>query len=161
VPRMRTIIALAILLGIAGYFLAELLRSDESKIRRAIEGAAADLNAGRSGGVVAILADDFRDASSGATKREIHAYLAGIFLSQQNRHDGAFRYPATIAPDSWRITVDGDTASAALTAHFEDAKSSEGGVVWEIELEVNLERRDGAWRIVRSKHETSSGRPPF
>lgn len=160
-PRIRLVlVSLGVVLLV--WAAATFLVSDETRIRRLIAGALDDFADGDKSCVDA-LAEDFVEASTRATPPIIRQYLTAIFIQQQNRADGGFRYPAEISPDSLRIDVpeSGATAAVEATLEFIDRRAEVRTVRWTLKVSGDLQKTEGDWQLHRARIETLSGGPPF
>jgi hypothetical protein len=80
----------------------------------------------------------------------------------KNRRDQASRrlLLRVDVPDDFALAIDGDRATATLALILFAGLDAQERAAWEVRATVDLERRDGTWRVVRSRHETVRGAPP-
>jgi hypothetical protein len=151
---------------VLAYLIYPMLLSDETRIRRLLEGTAESFNHRRAGSCVAPLADDYRDATSGLDKRQLQAVLAAIFLRKQNidPEGGLFLYPAQVPEEHLTITIrDGSPPVAEVRAKvvFHHLSDPGGDPRWEVDATAELTKASGKWLVERSRFRQLAGRPPF
>lgn len=151
-------VALVVLL----YWAADLLKSDEDRIRGLLLDATESFDATRLSGALHPLAEEFR-TTGGLTREQLAGGLRYAFLTMVDGKEKRFRYRLRLPEDSLSIVVtEGDPNIA--TANFEldlqrrqgDAWSSE----WQLRVQARLRATDQGWRIMKSSHQTASGRRP-
>lgn len=160
--RLWIVAALGLLL--VGWIVVPRFFPAETRIRWTLEDAIESFNAARAGGVVAPLADDWTDAATRADKEVVRGWLVATFLRKENRHDGGFRYPASVKDGVWTIELTGDDgvhARATFQLEFRDAREGETSEpVWTVDVALELEERAGDWVVTKSTIEPVSGRRP-
>lgn len=132
---------------------------DEDRIRGLFAAEASHFNACRALSVLDSFASDYRDDTTGLGRQELRAGLLWLF---QNRRDPAtrrFAYRLEV-DEELPVAVDGDRAQATLRFRLHEGQDPDPRVRWEAEVTAGLERRDGRWSIVGSRHRTLQGRPP-
>ncbi|MBN1441635.1 MAG: hypothetical protein JXA90_02950 [Planctomycetes bacterium] len=157
------LVAVAIFIA---YLIYPTFLSDETLIRRLLEGTVESFNHRRAGSCVTALADDYRDASTRLDKSQLRAVLTSVFLRKQNfdAEDGLFLYPARIPEEHLTITIqEGSPPTAEVRAKvlFHRLGDPEGAPLWEVDATAELTKASGEWLVARSRFRELKGRPPF
>ena len=103
---------------------------------------------------------DFEDETTTATYRMVQFGLLKTFelgMPGQKAPKRVHEYSLRFGEDDLAIEVDGDRAEARLQADLHDGGET---LVWSFDATIQLEKRDGEWKFVRSSHRTASGSPP-
>jgi hypothetical protein len=161
VKRVLLALAAGLLLFLVGRALVRALASDETKIRWLIEDMAEGFDATRMDSVLVAFAEDFRDKTSGADRRNVREALAYLFLSAKDPETKAFPYRVEV--DVAKLAIDespseAPVADVELLARFLDRRGGEESVAWEIAIVSHWVRGEYGWRIARTSYETKSGR---
>ena len=154
--RILLLAAAAIALWIGGRAVIRALASDETKIRRLVETMADGFDRTRMDPVLAGLAKDFVDETSGATRQEVREALAYLFFTAKDEATKGFPYRARV--EIGKVEVHRPTAACTADVRFVDLRGGKETTAWEIGLQLELARGDGGWRILKSRYETRSGR---
>jgi|ERR1043165_3248710 hypothetical protein len=159
--RVLLAVAAAVVLFFVGRAVVRSLASDETKIRRVVENMADGFDRTRMDPVLAGLARDFEDESSGKTRQEVREALAYLFFNAKDETTKAFAYRVEI--DVPRVLVDrtdaqAPTAQCELNARFVDVRGGKETPAWEIAVTASFVRGEDGWRIRRTKYATTSGR---
>ena len=160
--RKHLAIFLAVL--IAMYFVGGLFISDETRVRWKVNALIEAFNAARAGSTVATLADDYKDALSGANRDMVRQYLTAVFLKKENRVDGSFKHPARLAGGELTITVGQPAEGQATvkgTVELTNASDEDAPPSCVVGVEATLSKASGEWLFTRSRYSIQSGRIPF
>lgn len=156
----RLLIAALVLVAawFAGRAVWWAMAGDETRIRRLFATEAERFNDTAVLTVLDSFAPDWRDRTLGVDRATLRAALLWAF---QNRRmpDGAFHYRVELPDEEFDVQVDGDGARARLPLRLYDRTAGEEPV-WELRVDAELGRQDGAWRVLGSSHETLRGGPP-
>jgi hypothetical protein len=157
--RLLLLAAVLVVAWFAGRALWFALASDDTRIRRLFAHEAAAFNDTATFSVLESFAPGYHDETLGVSLQVLRAGLVWAF---QNRRDPASRrFLLRVAlADDFPLAIDGDRATATLPLTLFEGLDERERAVWEVSVTADLERRDGEWRVVRSKHETTSGSPP-
>lgn len=151
------------LLFFGGRMLLDALASDETKIRRMVADAAEAYNGASARGVVAPLVDDWRDGNSGLDRDTLRLILARTFLTDR---DSKTRELLTrVSVDDATVVIeldeaDPDRGRVAALARFERRRAGTWEESWVVQIEADLRRIDGDWRVVDTERVSKRGRQP-
>ncbi len=159
--RTQHLLVVSVLL-VAGYFggraVLAALASDETKIGQLFADEAAAFNASAAMSVLANFGPDWRDETAGLSRQDLQRGLLWLF---QNRRDpGTRRFLHRVAVGELTVDVQGERAAAVVPLVLYQGLDAEERTVWELRVAADLGKRDGSWRIERSRHETLSGGMP-
>ncbi len=157
---MRTALLLLVLAALAGFggrALYRTMASDETKIAWLLADEAAAFNDASVPELLPRFATDYRDETRGIDQPTLRGAVVWVW---QNRRDaeGRFGYRVELPAAGGAIAVDGDTATASFPLQLFASGAAEP--IWALQVEADLQRRDGTWWIVRSRHQTTAGAPP-
>jgi hypothetical protein len=157
--RVLLIAAAAIVVWFAGHALWRALASDQTKIRWLFAGEAAAFNDAAAFSVLESFASEYRDETLGLSRQSLRGAVLWTF---QNRRDPASqRFLLRVAvPDDFALALEGDRATATLPLTLFEGLDTRERTIWDGRATVELERRDGTWLVVRSRHETVRGALP-
>ncbi len=158
--RILLAVVAVVLLFFVGRAVVRALASDETKIRRVVANMAEGFDRTRMDPVLAGLARDFEDESSGATRQEVREGLAYLFFNAKDEATKRFAY--RVETEIQRIGVDrsdkgAPTAQCEMTARFLDVRGGKESPAWEISVAASLVRGEDGWRIRRTKYATKAG----
>lgn len=164
-PSMKRIplfLFAAVLLFFGGRALRVAMASDATRIGWLLAEEAAAFDGASLLNLLPHFATDFRDDTTGIDQPRLRAAVAWLW---QNRRDaqGQFACRAALPEGAGVVEVDGDTATARfplqlLARDAPDTRDAEP--LWELQVEARLQRRNGAWWLVGSRHETTRGAQP-
>ncbi|MCA8963705.1 MAG: hypothetical protein H6838_13975 [Planctomycetes bacterium] len=146
-------------LAIAAFFVGRAAYrafvGDRTKIDWLLAEEAAAFNEASMLTVMPNFAADFRDGTSGIDGQSLRG---AVVWAWQNRRDaeGNFAWRVDLPEGSGEVLIDGDAATATFPLHL----STEGGAVWELEVQAELQKRDGRWWLTGSRHTTKAGKAP-
>jgi len=134
------------------------LASEETKIGLLFADEAAAFNEAASTSVLANFAPAWQDETTGISRQDLHRGLLWLF---QNRRDGRTqRFMHRVVLGEIVVDVQGERATAVVPLVLHQGIDAEERTVWELCVTADLGKRDGSWRIERSRHETVSGGSP-
>jgi len=148
------------LLAVGVRFLVQTLASDETKIRWAIADAVEGFADARANPVLALLARDFRDQTSGFTREDIRGPLAAVFFQEKDPETKGFPYRLEIAEEAIEIEVskgEPDSADVSFPGLIVDTRAGGRREAWSFRVEGRMEERDDGWCFVTTTHETLDG----
>ncbi len=162
----RVIIAAVVALAafLAASWLPYWLADDATRIRMLVEECAAAFNDGSRSGCLEGFAEDFVDETSKIDRELLGRALAYLFLKEKHAETGQLRYRIEIDPKEFPVTVesDGDAAKIpSVAVRFLRLRAGSYEPAWTIDVECELAKIDGRWRIRRTRHDTQDGRRPF
>lgn len=111
--------------------------------------------------VLAGLATDFEDETSGATRRDLREALAYLFFTAEDDATKRFAYRVECETDKIRVDRAGPgppTAQCEVRARFLDLRGGQETPAWEITVTADLVPGDDGWRVSRTSHVTRSGK---
>lgn len=158
-------IVLALLAVAALLFVARAIRralvSDETKIRWLVADMADGFGRTRMDPILAGIARDFQDETSGADRDTLRQALAYLFFTAKD--EATKRFPYRVEAGIARLEIDRGVpetpgASCDVTARFYERHGEQENLAWEIEVSARLSRGEDGWRILRTSYETRSGR---
>lgn len=148
------------ILALGVRFVVLALTSDATKIRWAIQDAADGFGEASMNPVLAVLARDFQDETSGYTREDLRGPLAGAFFSEKDPETRSFPYRLEIADDAIQVDVtpgDPQTATVSFPAKIVDTRGNQRRDAWSFRVEGRMEERADGWCFVRTTHETLDG----
>ena len=148
------------LLAVLVRTVVRMLRSDETRIRQAIQDAAGGFGDARMDPILDVLARDFVDETSGFRREDLRAALASAFFSEKDPETRGFPYRLEIADDALAIRVEKgepDRATATFPGVVVDVRGGARREAWSFTVEGHLEEREDGWQFVTSTHETTGG----
>lgn len=153
--RALLVVAVALGLALAGRALVRGLASDETKIRRVVEGMAEGFDRTRMTPILDGLALDYEDETSGATRQDLREALAYLFFQAVDEHTKRFAYRVEISIG--RTTVERDAAECELDARFFELRGGADSPAWDVAITARFVRGSDGWRIRRTKYATRAG----
>lgn len=141
-------------------FLVVTLASDETKIRWAIQDAADGFGRARLAPVLAALAPDFQDETSGFRREDLRGPLIAVFFQEKDPATKRFPYRLEIADEALEIAVtrgEPDSAEVAFQGSIVDTRGGGRRAAWAFRIEGRMEEREEGWVFVRTTHETREG----
>jgi hypothetical protein len=148
------------LLAAGARWLVHALTSDETKIRVAIEEACEGFGDKRMDPILAVLARDFRDETSGFGREDVRGAVAGAFFGEKDPETKGFPFRCEIDPQAIEIQLvkgDPDRATVALTGTVVDLRGGTRREAWSFQLTGRMEERDDGWCFVTTEHRTTGG----
>jgi len=136
------------------------LASDETRIRWVLEEEAEAFNGARMLTILDGFAPEYRDATTGLKRGELRAALLHVFQSRRDPATRRFLYRVELPEADLRVEVDGDTARATFRLRLHEGSGAGEELAWELDVAAELERRDGEWLVIGSRHETLHGGRP-
>jgi hypothetical protein len=151
-----SILLVAAYLGVCAIRTA--LASDETRIGWLFADEAAAFNDAAAMSVLSNFAPEWHDETMGISREALHRGLLWLF---RNRRDGRTqRFLHRVAVGEFAVDVQGERATAVVPLVLYQGVDAEERAVWELRVTADLGKRDGSWRIERSRHETVSGGMP-
>lgn len=131
--------------------IADLFRSDESRIRALVARMEAAYNAGKPGTCVGPLAKGWRHEGYSIDREQL---LGGLFQASRERDPRTrqLRSRVEVDEDAVRVAVDGARATLGAEACFWRLRAETWEPVWRLSIEAELEDGEDGWKIVRSRH---------
>lgn len=148
------------LLSVGVRWLFRTLSSDETKIRVAIEEACEGFGEKRMDPILALLARDFRDETSGFEREDVRATIAGAFFTEKDPATKGFPYRCEVDPAAIEIQLvkgDPDRATVTFPGTVVDVRGGGRREAWSFRLEGQMEERDDGWCFVTTEHRTLEG----
>ncbi|MCY2958815.1 MAG: hypothetical protein NTY35_01520 [Planctomycetota bacterium] len=136
------------------------LASDATKIRWAIQDAAEGFSEARMDPVLAVLAREFRDETSGFGREDLRGALAGAFFGEKDPETKGFPYRCEIADEAIQIEVvkgEPDRATVSFPGKLVDARGGTRREAWSFQVEGRMEERPEGWCFMTTTHETLEG----
>ena len=162
--RTLQIAALLVVLGLGVRMLVRGLAAEETKIRWVIEEMVAGFDDGHAGNAISGLAESWRHEGRSVERDMIRGFVFAESMQNRESETGAFRWDAELPEETWSVELGPEERSATVRTEVRFAylvRLQDGEPVWEprwhIRLEAELERLDGDWRVVRSRHEDLQG----
>jgi hypothetical protein len=158
---MRRILLLAALLVVAflgGRAIWRAMASDATRIRWLFEGEAAAFNDCAGLSVLESFAPDWQDETTGTSRQMLRGGLMWVFQNRRDPKTQRFLY--RIEMGELDVDIDGDRAKATVPLVLHHGLDDDRRPVWELRVLAELGRKDGSWRVERSRHETISGAVP-
>jgi hypothetical protein len=154
---------LTAILVVAAYFAGRAayvaLAGDETKIRWLFAGEAAAFNGCAGLSVLASFAPDYHDTTADVSRQMLHGGLLWLFQNRRDPQSRRFLYRVELQDDH-PVDVAGDRATATLPVRLYEGLDEQERLVWELRVHAELQKRDGAWWVERSRHETVQGAMP-
>lgn len=153
----RILLTVAAMAGLAvgGYLGYQFLRSDEDRIRSALEEMAGSFNQRSIRHIVDHFDASYRDATIKIGKAELQAYLL-----YATRRGTIFTFSFDDEADEpIRIAVEGDAATVEIRGTFVRADGRHDRSGFPVEATLTWSRTDDGWKITRSEHRWARGRP--
>ena len=159
--RILLVLAAIAAVFLAGRAIRRALASDETRIRWLVEDMAGGFDRTRMGPILAGIARDWEDESSGADRDTLRQALAYLFFTAKD--EATKRFPYRVEVEITRLEVrradpGPRTADCGVHARFLERHGEQEKLAWEIEITARLERGEEGWRIRRTSHATKSGR---
>lgn len=155
---IRWILLGLIVLPIGAYRIRLALQSTEESIRGRIEFLSDALEARQAKRIRRAVSRDFVDESSNSTRRDI--VDAARYLTM-----GSTRYRATLDPeDGIQFLSPPEDGVKAVTVRVHCLLESREGESeyrpwWDVEVTLDLEKRDGSWKVVAARDVNHDDRP--
>lgn len=154
-----TLLLLALVFGVRAIVRA--LASDETKIRWRIEEMAEGFNDTRMNPILAGLAQDFVDETTGARKDDARAGLAQLFLQRKDPQTKQFPYRARVPEEQLTLSVqpgEPRTAAAQFVLECEESHGEAWSPAWKAKVRAELALDSSGWRITGTHFETIEGK---
>jgi len=160
--RMKRILLLVILVTVAvggGRALYHALASDRRRIDWLLREEVDAFDAANVLNLMPHFATDYRDDTAGIDAQMLRG---GVVWAWQNERDasGGFAWHLELPEGAGEVTLDGDAATAVFPLQLWRRSADTAQLVWGLRVHAQLQRRDGAWWLVRSTHETIEGKAP-
>jgi len=162
--RVLTVLGAALLIFFGGRGLYRTMASDEQKIRWTVEGMITGYNTARPSLCIEPLAEEWRHESLPQLDREL--LRGGLFrfsMQERDRKTKELTTRVELVPESLLVSVEDDTADFELEActsrHVRSELDGERGweESWRFRVVGHLEKGEGGWKIVSSRHEDLAG----
>lgn len=159
VKKIGLVLMAVAVLVLGGRALLRALASDETKIRLALEEACEGFGSARMDPVLAFVARDFVDDTTGFEREDLRAALASAFFQEKDPATKGFPYRASAPPESVAVTVQPDRGEATIRflVRVVDVRGGGERTAWEFTVDGRMRRGDDGWQLVRSTHETRTG----
>lgn len=147
----------------AGRWLYLVFASDETQIRWVIERMTEGFNDTRANPCLDALAPSFVDTTSGADRELVHRALVQLFFTAKDETTKKFLYSVEMPEDEMKIQVaesDPPTATIDALARFFEVHGEARSLAWEIRVHGELAECEDDWQLVRTQHDTVSGKRP-
>ena len=158
--RILLLLAAALGLVLLGRALVRSFASDETRIRWLVEDMADGFDRTRMDPILAGIADDFRDKTSGCDRQELRQAIAYLFFTAKD--PATKRFPYRVEARLERLSIDrgGDDPSAEceVDARFLERLGDQESEAWRISLTARLQRGAAGWRIRSASWVTRAGR---
>ena len=162
---MRRVLAVVLIITAfvgTGFVLRRALASDETRIRRLVEGLVDGFNDERAARALRGFARDFLDETSGADRELVHTAVVHLFFTRRDPETKEFTLRLEVPEDTLIIEVltpDEAARANGVLRLFQRAAEREE-LLWEVSFQGQLAQIDDRWRFVRSTHETVGGTRP-
>lgn len=158
--KLLVFLAVAPLVLIAGWWLRRALASDETRIRWVVEEMLAGFNAAQLRPIMAGLAPDFVDVTSGVRRAELREVLIASFFQDVDPQTRAFAYQAELADGGLELELseDGEGAQAQLHVLFSVRRGAQLQPFWDARITGELRELDDGWQWVRTSAVNHSDR---
>jgi hypothetical protein len=156
--RILLIAALLVLAFFGGRAVWRAMASDQTKIRWLFENEAAAFNGMAALSVLESFAPDWQDETTGTTRQMLRGIAMHVFQNRRDPQTQRFLYRIELG--ELDIEVDGDKAKATVPLVLHQGLDADERRIWELRVMAALARKDGNWRVERSRHETVSGAMP-
>jgi hypothetical protein len=149
--NIALLLLIAAVLAFGGWFVYDRwIKSDETKIRQLIEGAAQSARERRPSGVSSVLAKDFR-GPGGATSDLIHAWLVRAMIAE-------YRFIEVELTPQPLVVVLTDPKSATVDARVRFRGKADEGASWDelpphygnaegVPIHMNIVKTDEGWKV--------------
>ena len=151
--RAFLILVAAVALYVGGRAALHGLASDETRILWLVERMEEGYNESQSGQAVSPLAEDWRHADYAVDREALRGH---VFQNYMERDKSKPRR-VTVDYEALLITVDGDRATLEAPVGYARLENDAWNEGWRFQVFAELERRDGGWLIVKSRHEDLHG----
>jgi hypothetical protein len=158
--RFGLVLVVMGLLAVGVRWLVHALWSDETKIRVAIEDACEGFGEERMDPILAALARDFRDETSGFDREDVRRVVAGAFFQEKDPTTRGFPFRCEIDPAAIEIQLvkgDPDRATVTFPGTVVDVRGGGRRDAWSFHLTGQMEERDDGWCFVTTEHRTLEG----
>jgi hypothetical protein len=157
---IRHVLLVAALLGacLGVRAISTALASEETKIGWLFAAEAAAFNESAGTSVLSNFAPDWQDETTGISRQALHRGL--LWLFQRRRDVRTQRFLHRVVVGEIAVDVQGERATAVVPLVLYQGLDTEERAVWELRVTADLGKRDGNWRIERSRQETVSGAMP-
>lgn len=156
--RPLLIIAVLVAAFFGGRAIWRARASDETRIRWLFEGEAEAFNEGQGLYSTGSFAPDWQDETAGINTQSLRSVV--MWMWQHRRDPATKRFLHRVELGEMQIAVEGDRAQATVPMALHQGLDKNERKVWELTVTADLARKDGAWRIERTRHETVSGAAP-
>ncbi len=152
-------LALAIVAFFVGRAAYRAFVSDRTKIDWLLAEEAAAFNAASMLTVMPNFAADYRDGTSGIDGQSLRA---AVLWAWQNHRDaeGRFTWRLDLPEGAGEVLIDGDAATATFGLQLSEGAGADGRPLWLLEVQAELQKRDGRWWLTSSRHTTKAGKAP-
>lgn len=152
ITRIGVILILGILLvWFGGRILIRSLASDETLIRWQIEAMVEGFNTRSMGKVLGGIADDFVDETSRTRKKDLHAALVHVFMTEIDHLTKSFALRADLEKDALEISLLSDSeATVAASIRIVATHSNSETPYWDLKLRAQMKKLDGDWRFKKT-----------
>ncbi len=84
-----------------------------------------------------------------------------LYFNERDPKTKDFRFRVELEGNEVLLGPEKQKAELKLRAVFLELRAKEFKPVCEIDLEANLEKKEGRWKVLASRHKLVSGRKPF
>jgi len=163
--KRPTLLLLGIVaVGIAAYAGYRMLASDETRIRWLLDDAASSFNNTHLAGCLEGFHLDYHDTTTTPKldRALLSAGLRVLFLRHVHPKTKKFQLRVRVPAEDLTIQIDdgGEQAEARFTVDMEQQRQGAWQSEWQLRVTAQMHKVDGDWRIQRSSHETTAGKPP-
>lgn len=145
-----------------GYvFVASSLQSDEDRVRIVLEDIVDAFNARKPKRILEHLDASWREESSRLDREKLRTLLRAMALRSGALAGANPKGRRAFLESGIEVDVDGETAIAVFEAGVRARAGRDARELWRAAFTCEFKRIDGDWLMVRSRHETISGRRPF
>ena len=147
---------------VVAYWIYVSLVSDSTRIRWLLDEMEDGFNASSARAVVSGLSKDFQEETSRVSSQDIRSFLVYTFLKERDSKTKEFRFRVELGEPQIEVQEpEKKEATVKVRAGFFERRGDRWRVVWEVDIEGDLEKREEGWKIVRSRHATAEGKRPF
>ena len=140
-----------------GKALVWALASDETKIRWRVESMFEGYNTAQPRLCVGPLHKDWRHEGYELDRELLRGGLFRVSMQDRDPQTKKLNVRAELVPDSFYVEVKGDQANLEFEGLFFKQREGEWEETWRIQVAGDLEKGEGGWKIVRSRHEDLLG----
>ncbi len=161
--KLLNITLLIAALALVGVVLSRYFRSDEAIIKNQLLDVAEAFNDRLARSCVEILADDFRDTTTGYGKQDIRERLFYLFTKTRNIK-GKFPYRVVIRENLVEVELDRPdrvTGTIRFNCQLMRVEDNRESIEWEFEVTAGGKKADNTWLFTTAEHKTSGGTRPF